>query len=100
MKKIKKEISKYVQDKREESYQEGYYDASLESDIKYLQGARRERKRIMDLFKMLSAQELENGSATKAKHYYDVSAIIGIADDFEIYDEEGNLVKDVDDEDF
>lgn len=79
MKKIIKQIHRYA----DENYELGY-QAALENEAwqaeHFEDGVRAERKRIVELFKMLSEQQLESGSGTKAKLYREVIDLIKIAD--------------------
>lgn len=81
MKKIIKAIEAHIQDKVDDAYSEGYYHGHSDWDIQYGKGVRDERDRIINMFKMMSDMEMENGSATKAKQYYDAAALVKIADD-------------------
>lgn len=95
IKKIKKAIKAYAN----EAYEEGYYHGSDHADFQFDAGIKAERKRIIALFKMLSDNELEHGSGNKAKFWKDAADTVKIADDFEVFDEEGNPV-DYDHDDF
>ena len=88
MKKIKKALRAYAN----EAYEEGYAHGSDHADFQFSMGMKAERKRIIALFKMLSDNELEHGSGNKAKIWKDAADTVKIADDFEVFDEEGNLV--------
>ena len=80
MKKIKREIQKYADAAYNDGYDEGYFDGNTESDVRFNQGIAAERNRIINLFKMLSENELEQGSGQKAKHFREVVDLIKVAD--------------------
>ena len=88
MKKINKAIAAYAEKRYHFGYDEGYdsgysqgYSEGYEdASDSFNDGVKAERKRIIDLFLMLSEQQLENGSGTKAKLYREVVDLIKIAD--------------------
>lgn len=65
-----------------EGFDDGYEQAKAEL-LTYEDGVRAERDRVINMFKMLSETNMENGSASKAKQYYDAAALVKIADDME-----------------
>jgi hypothetical protein len=95
MKKIIKQIEEYVQDKIDEAYAEGYNDgngdAFTDRDVGFYEGIANERERVISMFKMLSQQELVNGSAAKAKSYAMAADTVDVANHMEHLDwsEEG-----------
>ena len=95
MKKIKKEIAR-IEDK---AFNDGYdagFNAALNSEALkneiFEEGIQAERKRVVALFRMLSENELEHGTGTKAKFWKEAGDLVKIADELEIFDEEGNLI--------
>ena len=74
--KIITKLEEHVQNVTDESYTTGYADGCSDG---YGDGIAWERKRIVDLFTMLSQQELVSGSASKAKAYAMASAMVDIA---------------------
>lgn len=88
MKKIRKLIGQEISKAYENGYVRGYesaYDVGV-----YYDGIQAERKRVIDLFKMLSENELEHGSGNKAKFWKESADIVKIADEFEVFDKGGN----------
>ena len=92
MKKIKQEIENHVQKIRDEAYEEGYYHGSAYADDQFEMGVKAERERIVALFKMLSDNELEHGSGTKAKFWKEAADIVKVANELEVYNEEGEYL--------
>lgn len=76
LKKIITKLEEHVESIRDNSYSYGYADGygGGHSD-----GVATERKRVIDLFKMLSQQELVRGSASKAKGYAMAADMVDIA---------------------
>lgn len=90
MKKIRKLIGQEISKAYGNGYVKGYessYDAGV------YDGIQAERKRVIDLFKMLSENELEHGSGSKAKFWKESADIVKIADELEVFDENGNRVE-------
>lgn len=83
MKKIKQEIENHVQKIRDEAYEEGYYHGSAYADDQFEMGVKAERERIIGMFEMLSRMNMENGTASKAKQYFDAAQLVKVADDLE-----------------
>lgn len=86
MKKIKKLIGQEISKAYSDGYVDGYensYDAGV------YDGIHAERKRVIGLFKMLSDNELEHGSGGKAKFWKEAADIVKVADEFEVFDEDG-----------
>jgi len=80
MKKIKREVQKYADAAYDDGYNEGYLDGSAEAEDRFNEGISAERNRIINLFRMLSENELEQGSGQKAKHFREVVDLIKVAD--------------------
>jgi hypothetical protein len=74
--KIITKLEEHVEDITDESYNSGYADGCSDG---YGNGVDWERKRIIDLFTMLSQQELVSGSASKAKAYAMAAAMVDVA---------------------
>jgi len=94
-KKLFKKIEEHIQERVDEAYSEGYDDgfdsAALDTDLAFRNGVEEERNRVINLFKMLSEQELLNGSAAKAKSWRAAADLVDVANDLEELDwsEEG-----------
>jgi hypothetical protein len=93
MKKIIKQIEEYIQDKVGEAYATGYSDgtndAFVDCDLRFSEGVKAERDRVIGMFKFLAQQELESGSGNKAKMYHDVADLVNIANmDFSNYQDD------------
>ena len=87
MKKIRRLIGQEIG----KAYDNGYSKAfEIGYDDGFYEGAQAERKRVIGLFKMLSDNELEHGTGTRAKFWKEASDIVKVADELEIFDEEGN----------
>lgn len=83
MKKIKQEVERYADKAYHEGYKWGFKDGSESEELRdelFQEGVRAERQRIINLFNMLSAQELETGSGNKAKAFKEVVDLIKVAD--------------------
>lgn len=96
MKKIKKLIQKEISEGYGRGWDEGWdqgWASALNSEALnnelFENGVQAERKRIIGLFKMLSDNELEHGSGTKAKFWKEASDIVKVADELEVFDEDG-----------
>ena len=94
-KKFFKKIEKLIQDRIDEAYSEGFNDgfdnATGDIDIAYRNGIEAERERVIGLFKMLSEENLVNGSAAKAKSWRAAADLVDVANHLEKLDwsEEG-----------
>jgi hypothetical protein len=89
-----KKIRKLIEQEIDKAYGDGYvngYESSYDAGV--YDGIQAERKRVIDLFKMLSENELEHGSGNKAKFWKESADIVKIADEFEVFDEDGNRVE-------
>jgi hypothetical protein len=96
MTKTLKKIMKYIDQAIVDAYQDGYNDGTIDGrdsgfDEGLDEGVKAERNRIIGMFEMLYAVNMENGSANKAKQYYEVVQLIRVADEMEKQDwsEEG-----------
>ena len=89
-KKLLKKIEEHIQDRMNDSYSEGYDDgydnAVLDTDLAFRNGVEAERERVIGLFKMLSQQELVNGSAQRAKAYAMAADTVAVANDLDNVD--------------
>lgn len=99
MKKIKKLIRKEISEGYSRGWDEGWdqgWASALNSEALnnelFNNGVQAERKRIIGLFKMLSDSEFENGSPNKARAWKDAAEIVKVADELEVYDEEGEYL--------
>lgn len=94
-KKLFKKIEEHIEDRVSKAYGEGfddgYQDAVGDVDLAFRNGIEEERTRVIGLFKMLSEQELLNGSASKAKSWRAAADLVAVANDLEKLDwsEEG-----------
>ena len=94
-KKLLKKIEEHIQGRVDKAYDEGYSDgfdsAALDVDLAFRNGVEAERERVIGLFKMLSQQELVNGSAQRAKAYAMAADTVAVANDLDNVDwsEEG-----------
>ena len=88
LEKIIKKLEEHVVEIAEDNYDMGYYDGHIDGCN---DGVATERERVINLFKMLSQQELANGSAAKAKAYAMAADTVDIANHMEDLDwsEEG-----------
>lgn len=100
-KRLKKELKEFGLQEWSKGHSAGWdrgYEDAFESETLRTQlfheGVQAERTRIIGLFKMLSDNELEHGTGTKAKFWKEASDIVKIADELEVYDEEGNSLDD------
>lgn len=85
-----KKIRKLIEQEVSKAYGEGYANAFEGGyDSGFYEGVGAERKRVIGLFKMLSDNELEHGSGNKAKFWKEAADIVKVADEFEVFDEEG-----------
>lgn len=95
MKKIKREIQEYGNRQFDLGFDAGYesaYDNEAFKGELFEEGVQAERKRIIALFKMLSDNQLEHGSGTRAKFWKEAADVVKIADELEAYDEEGEYI--------
>lgn len=95
MKKIKREIAKIESKAFDDGYDIGFGTALNSEAFKnelFEDGIKAERERIIALFRMLSDNELEHGSGTKAKFWKEASDLVKMADELEAYDEEGEYL--------
>ena len=97
-KRVEKEIRRLVEKEYSRGHKEGY-DLGLEvgleaADSEFRAGVQAERHRTVNLFRMLMDGELEHGSGNKAKFWKEAADVVKIADDFEVFDEEGNPIDD------
>jgi hypothetical protein len=95
MKKINKSMKKLVGKAYQKGFDDGWDDGwfggiqSVSADLSepsFEDGVAAERKRIVGMFEMLSAMNMENGSANKAKQYYEAAQLIKVADEMAKYD--------------
>ena len=92
LEKIINKLEEHVAEVYEDAYQTGYTDGRDDNwDEGFDEGVRTERNRIISMFEMLSAMNMENGSATKAKQYYEAAQLVKVANEMEKHDwsEEG-----------
>lgn len=95
MKKIKKQIKEYAQLEWARGYGAGWDACAASEGVRnefFEEGVRAERERVIALFKMLSDSEFENGSPNKARAWKDAADIVKVADELEVYDEEGEYL--------
>ena len=89
-KKLFKKIEEHIQGRVDKAYDEGYSDgfdsAALDVDLAFRNGVEEERNRVIGLFKMLSEQELLNGSGQKAKSYREAADLVAVANHMEQLD--------------
>lgn len=89
MKKIKKKVNKALLKAYKKGFDSGYDVATENYHEVWLEGVQVERKRIISLFKMLSDSELEHGSGNKAKFWKEAADVVKVADELEVFDEDG-----------
>lgn len=85
-----KKIKRLIEQEIDKAYGDGYvngYESSYDAGV--YDGIQAERRRIIGLFKMLSDNELEHGSGNKAKFWKEAADIVKVADEFEVFDEDG-----------
>lgn len=96
MKKITKAIEQAIDRAEIKGYdagfEDGFAEGSLHADEQWGEGAKAERQRIVELFRMLCDNELEHGTGTRAKFWKEASDIVKVADELEVYDEEGEYL--------
>jgi hypothetical protein len=95
-KKVKKEIKKFGEKEYSRGHKDGY-EVGLEVgaetvDEEFRAGVQAERHRTVNLFRMLMDGELEHGSGNKAKFWKEAADVVKIADELEVFDEEGNPI--------
>lgn len=76
LEKIITKLEEHVVSVAEDNYDMGYFDGHIDG---HSEGIAEERKRVIDLFKMLSQQELASGSAAKAKAYAMAADMVDVA---------------------
>lgn len=76
LEKIIAKLEEHVVDLAQDNYDMGYYDGHIDGCN---EGIATERERVINLFKMLSQQELVSGSASKAKAYAMAAEVVDIA---------------------
>lgn len=88
LEKIIRKLEEHIIEVAENNYDVGYIDGRSDG---LNEGVGEERKRVIDLFKMLAQQELVNGSASKAKAYAMAADTVDIANHMQNFDwsEEG-----------
>lgn len=96
MKKIKKQAKGLLDNAFYFGYDEGYdngFSSGFEEggveafDNGFIAGVKAERDRIIGMFEMLSKMNMEQGSAGKAKAYFDAAAMVRVADELEAAEE-------------
>ena len=78
-----KKIEQHIDEQWSLAYDEGYQDgwgSAVDSTDTFDDGVKAERDRIVNMLKMVSEQEMETGSPTKAKYYRNAIDLIRIAD--------------------
>jgi flagellar biosynthesis/type III secretory pathway protein FliH len=93
MKKIVKAIEKLEAKAFDDGYDNGYAEGYADAQDLFNDGVRAERDRVIALFKMLSDNEMESGTGSKAKMWKIAADTVKIADELEVYDEEGNYLE-------
>lgn len=91
IKKIIKEIERHSEKQYDRGYEDGIADEPNQLEY-WGEGVMQERNRIIALFKMLSDNELEHGSGTRAKFWKEAADIVKVADELEVYNEEGEYL--------
>lgn len=89
-KKLFKKIEEHIDDRVSKAYGDGFDDgynhAIGDVDLAFRNGIEAERNRVIGLFKMLSEQELLNGSGQKAKSYREAADLVAVANHMEQLD--------------
>lgn len=76
LEKIIAKLEEHVVSVAEDNYDMGYFDGHIDG---VNDGIATERERVINLFKMLSQQELASGSAAKAKAYAMAADMVDVA---------------------
>ena len=82
MKKIIKEIERYADKAHSNGYDEGTFDVAEHYNEGYREGYNKgntdERERVQRVLHIMSEQEMQSGSGTKAKMYRDVAELLAL----------------------